>query len=289
MKRMVQILMGLSILGTSIAALAEDDGRCQFMDNKGVIPYEVAERSNAWGVFCSKLTAAEAAELNKEHKYAIYTGDNGRFLITTPPQYFGPTPTPPAVNTACNVYPFLDANFIKRVGVCSAGCYTPDQELQFDGQYMSIERAFARDAKTVTAMSALSTELQPQFAEQSIKSFVTGETKETIYTLQGEGGEQLTVTGEHPMVTGDGYLVAARDLKEGDALLGADGHLIVLGRISTRPYSGWVFNVKPQSEKKIENIVVAQGYLTGSNRFQNEWANEAFRLQQRDSLDLSAP
>lgn len=284
MKCIMQILMGLSILGTSIAAQAEDDGRCKFLDNMGVISYDAAARSNAWGVFCSKLTAAEANDLNAAHKYAIYAGADGSFLIITPPQYGGPGDMHP---TPCNVFPFLTAMGIRKIGICSAGCYTPEQELQFDGQYMSIERAFASDAKTVTTLSTFTTQLQPQFAEQSITSFVTGETNELVYTLLGEGGERLTVTGEHPMVTGEGYLVAARNLKEGDALLGADGQLIVLVRISVRPYKGWVFNVKPQSEKKIENIVVAQRYLTGSNRFQNEWANEAFRLQQRDSLDLS--
>jgi hypothetical protein len=41
------------------------------------------------------------------------------------------------------------------------------------------------------------------------------------------------------------------------------------------------------SHDKTENILVGQGFLTGSVRFQNEWADEVFRLSRRDDLDVS--
>lgn len=277
MKALIQKLVGIGMILSALPVHAGDEGRCSIMNNGGVISYDAAAESNKWGVDCGFLTATAAALYNADHKYAIYAGNNGSFLITNTPK----------TGTPCNVYAFLKKEDIKVVGACSAGCYPPEQELEFGSRPVSIEHAFRSDARTVTALSSASEIGGTTFSEQLIESFVSGETNETLYTLIGQGSERLVVTGEHPMVSADGSLVPARRLRAGDALLGKDGGLIELAEVATRPYKGWVWNVRPQSRNKLDNILVAQGFLTGSVRFQNEWANETYRLTLRDSLDVT--
>lgn len=262
---------------TLVPLYASADGRCEFMVNKGVISPDDARSSNEWGVKCKKITRDYADLLNKENKYAIYLY-NGCTLISTPPKACDPCDLKFGADAACK---------ISIAGTCTAGCYTPDQQLQFDSQYMSIEEAYQSEVRTVTALSAASHELVMSFAEQPIKAFVSGQTDEPIFTLATTDGQRLEVTGEHPMVAADGRIVPARSLQSGDALLGSDGDIHELRSVASRPYRGVVWNLTPVSQKKIDNVIVAQGLLTGSGRFQNEWANEAFRLGQRDELDVS--
>jgi hypothetical protein len=81
--------------------------------------------------------------------------------------------------------------------------------------------------------------------------------------------------------------VKAHTLKKGDRLAKANGTTARLTEVKTVSFTGTVWNVEPASRDKTENILVGQGFLTGSVRFQNEWADEAFRLSRRDDLDVS--
>jgi hypothetical protein len=168
-----------------------------------------------------------------------------------------------------------------------AGCYTPEQKVLFGGAYSGIQGAFESNASTVTALTDRSTMNSLSFAEQPIRTFVAGETTETIYVLTGARGETLQVTSEHPLVKDDGEIVKAKTLKRGDRLLLADGRADTLKSVETFTYEGLVWNVQPTSRNKTENILAAQGFLTGSVRFQNEWADDTFRLSLRDDLDVS--
>jgi hypothetical protein len=125
------------------------------------------------------------------------------------------------------------------------------------------------------------------WAEQPIRTYVAGETTEDIFILKDKKGDTLHVTSEHPLVLEDGTIVKARTLKKGDRIVKANGKSVKLDSVSTRSFTGTVWNVQPASHNKTENILAAQGFLTGSVRFQNEWADDVFRLSLRDELDVS--
>lgn len=277
MKKITSALLFIGLSLASAASRADDHGRCGFMANHGVVSKEAARSSNAWGVKCHKITRDYADALDAVQQYVIYVYD-GCKLIDTPPKECDPCDLKFGPGADCK---------ISVAGTCSAGCYPPSEQLQFGDSVMSIENAFRGDVRTVTALTERSTSEMLSYAPQAIQAFVSGETTESLYTLVGEAGQRLRVTAEHPMVSADGSLVRASTLQAGDALLGADGHLIPLAEVNVTPYSGWVWNIKPVSAEKTANILVANGYLTGSSRFQNEWANDAYRLSQRDRLDVS--
>lgn len=105
--------------------------------------------------------------------------------------------------------------------------------------------------------------------------------------LEGENGRRLEVSPNHAIVAADGSVVPANTLREGDGILDQYWHVVPLLKIQTREYEGTVMNILPQSREKKENILIAEGFLTGSMRFQNQWARQSFRLMLRDNLDVT--
>lgn len=229
-----------------------------------------AQGRNAWAKKCGYLTQQQHDMANTMDMYLVFT--TGKY---------GGNPNVPVESTK----PCIGG--LTPLGLCVKGCYTPDQSLEFSGQSMGIEAAY-HDAKvdTVTALTEEATLSNLEYAEQSIQAFVAGETEEAIFVLRGANGATLQVTSEHPMVLSDGSMVVAADLVVGDELLDRDGEPVELVSIGIRRYSGTVWNVQPESKHKQENILVAQGFLTGSVRFQNEWADELWRLMRRQNIEL---
>jgi hypothetical protein len=129
--------------------------------------------------------------------------------------------------------------------------------------------------------------------DQEIEAFISGATKETVFSFTTDTGKKLRVTGNHPLVLDNGLVVEASTVKTGFALLGiVEGteSLVKSEKIVSvqeEVYEGTVHNLQPVSTKRIENIVVAQGLLNGSNRFQNEWSQREYRIRARASHDVS--
>ena len=56
----------------------------------------------------------------------------------------------------------------------------------------------------------------------------------------------------------------------GDELVRADGSLDPIVKIDRTIHEGKVYNLRPVSEDHVSNVLVAQGFLVGSSRFQND-------------------
>ncbi len=269
MNRVQILLIALALLAPQIAS-ADMYTRCA----EDQLTITQAKGRNAWARKCAYIDADEQAFYDMKALYVVFT--KGSWTGN-------PAPVIPVDGTKPCI------NGLLPLGNCKAGCYTPTQELLFGGEPMSIERGYLSDQPTITALTAESTPEAMEFGEQAIDSFVAGETSEDIFILHGDGKQRLEVTAHHPMVLMDGALIAADSLLPGDVLLGADGEPIVLVEVEKVPFKGAVWNVQPESVDKRENILVAQGFLTGSVRFQNEWASDVYRLTRRDKIQLPRP
>ncbi|WP_245678480.1 hypothetical protein [Chondromyces crocatus] len=262
---------------TTTPAHTQTVARCTLDDALGTVS---AVGRNAWARKCGHISASAEAFFNSEHLYVVYQNACSSY------------PNVPLGSSCAKHAPTVESApcvaGLSYVGTCIAGCYTPTQELSFEGRPIPIEEAHAEGLSTVSALTRESNIEALTFAEQPIRAFVSGETIERIFLLEALDGRRLEVTSEHPMVDWRGDIVRANTLSAGDRLLGADGTLITLNSVSTFPYSGLVWNVMPSSHDKRENIVNASGFLSGSVRFQNEWAAEAYRLAVRDALDVSS-
>lgn len=186
----------------------------------------------------------------------------------------------PTIFNDCNLYvwdqtagtltPWTGSFYV--VAYCESGCYAPDQSLRFsDGDVNVVDAMKARRDDLVTlspdaTLDALTTQIS------RVASYTTEirDAENVIYTLTTASGGSLSVTSEHPILTSEGRLVQAQKLARGDELLRADGTSDPITRIEKAPRFGKVYNIKPVSPEPVANILIAQGYLVGSARFQND-------------------
>jgi hypothetical protein len=105
-----------------------------------------------------------------------------------------------------------------------------------------------------------------------------------ILEFEMESGGKLRITPDHPLVTEDGYLRAANTFKTGEHLVKADGSLDPIHSITPQTFLGKVYNVQPKTAENVSNVLVAEGYLNGSSRYQNENVMDLNRLILRTTL-----
>jgi hypothetical protein len=155
---------------------------------------------------------------------------------------------------------------------CESSCYAPDQSLRFGKGDVNIVEAMRdkRDDLITLTPDATLDNLATQ--TQKVYSYTTEirDAENTIFELFTASGGLLRVTSEHPVVTGEGRLVKASQLAEGDELLKPDGTTDVITAVEKTTHFGKVYNIKPMSREPVANLLIAQGYVVGSARFQND-------------------
>jgi len=155
---------------------------------------------------------------------------------------------------------------------CESGCYTPDQSLRFSDGDVNIVDAMKAQRDDLVTLSPDATLDNPVTQTSEVYSYTRDirDAEQVIYQITTASGGALSVTNEHPILTPEGRLVKAEKLTAGDQLLKADGTPDPITGIVKTTYFGKVYNVKPVSRERVANILIAQGYLVGSARFQNE-------------------
>lgn len=278
-KFILAVGIGITIMSTTGVAFAQLEDRCRRDDQLNA---DQARGRNAWSRRCGYITVSRENALNDEGEYQVYT----RACATYP--------VIPAGSDCQRYVPTSEAEAciygMAKLGTCYAGCYTPTQRVAFNGEYSPVPKAAESRRPTVTALARGSQQSSLRFGEQPIRAFVrgdTGEMEEDVFLLETSDGGRLEVTSEHPMVTDQGAIVRAKSLRVGDKILRSNGNTATLSRVTVSPFKGTVWNVQPVSHNKTENILDAEGFLTGSIRFQNEWASDNYRLSLRDDLDVS--
>jgi hypothetical protein len=170
--------------------------------------------------------------------------------------------------------------------ICQPGCYTPDQEIQFANGPVAIEQAVANGIIDLVTLSPDSTLDQIWLMENKVASFSMDmkEIQQDILVFRMASGGQLKVTTQHPIVTEDGTIKPAQDFKAGESLVKVDGSFDEILSVDKIDWFGRVFNVRPETTDLVSNVVVAQGYLNGSGRFQFEYLQELNRVILRENI-----
>lgn len=165
-------------------------------------------------------------------------------------------------------------------------CLTPEQPVKFNGAYVPIEEAARVGRPTVTTLATRPGVEGARLGEQPVRQFIATAFIGDIFQMRLNSGIAVDLTGNHPMVLSDGRIVQADTLRAGDALLRADGDVEEITSISTKPYNGNVWTVRPNSEKKLENVMLVNGLLTGSSHFTAQWAYDETRLVRARTIDI---
>ncbi len=157
-------------------------------------------------------------------------------------------------------------------GYCTSGCYTPDQQISFASGDETILGALNALRTGVTTLSPDSTLESIKLKTDEVASYSRDVHDASLVTfeIRTRSGGQLRVTDQHPVLIGNGRLVEARTLKVGNELIKADGTRDPIVSVTQMPYFGKAYNLKPVATNRVANLLIAQGFLVGSSRYQNE-------------------
>jgi len=180
----------------------------------------------------------------------------------------------------CNLYTNANATTIADTsvtgmfvnGFCTASCYTPDQQISFasgDAPILDALTKLRNDVKTLTPSSTLGN-ISLKTDGVSTYTREIHDSTHVIFDIRTKSGGELKVTDKHPVLVDSGRILEARSLKAGQSLIKADGTLDPIVSIEKTSHFGKVYNLKPTATNRVANILVAQGFLVGSSRYQNE-------------------
>ena len=185
-------------------------------------------------------------------------------------------------NAACDAIP---ANALGDIA-CTSSCYKPDVQVLFKDGYTDILNAFEQKLPMVSVVAGSSTRENIKLKNKNVANYTESvvDSVHQIKVLKMKSGGVLRVTENHPLVNQEGRLVEAGNLKKGDYLLGADGKADEITVASEDSYFGKVYNVSPKSKNLLENLVIAEGYLSGSSWYQNDGVLNVNRILLRSSI-----
>jgi hypothetical protein len=176
---------------------------------------------------------------------------------------------PDAGGTNCLLLPAQAVN----AGLCVSGCYVEGTPLQFADGPIGIKVALDHGKADLVTLAPTATLDNLDYVTNKVARYSKDLVEEwqEIYSLSTKSGGALRVTSEHPLLTSDGTIRQAKSLQVGDNLVRADGVFDPIVGIEINNVFTKVYNVKPVTTDYTSNIVIAGGYLNGSQRYQNEF------------------
>ncbi|WP_171444775.1 Hint domain-containing protein [Myxococcus xanthus] len=219
--------------------------------------------------------------------YPVYVDPNNMYSPWKGP---GASGTPTASYTGAQIqnnvpYTFKPAH-IQMDGLCEPGCYTPDQKILLSDGAMGIREALESGRTDLVTLSPGASFGALSFMKNRVEHYTLDRdaTEQEILTFRTRSGGALRVTTEHPLVTPDGTLKRARELGVGDSLVDRHGQADEIVSLDTKWEYTRAYNVRPATKDFASNIIIAQGYLNGSQRFQSEYVDEMNRMILRGNV-----
>lgn len=169
---------------------------------------------------------------------------------------------------------------IEMDGLCEPGCYTPDQQILLSDGPKGIKEALETGRLDLVTLTPEATFAKLDLMDNKVETYTLDklEAEQEILTFHTASGGELRVTTEHPLVMPDGTLKRARDVAAGESLVTKEGKFDLIVEVDKDLVNTRAYNVRPVTEDLTSNIIVAQGFLSGSQRFQSEYVTEMNRL-----------
>ena len=133
---------------------------------------------------------------------------------------------------------------------CPASCYEPDQKILFSEGEKPIAEALEKGQDQVVTLTDAATLDNVSLQSRKVRNYTRSATptKNQILTISSQSGGQLKVTKNHPILTAEGLMIEAGNLKVGDSLVQIDGQTDAIVSISEKEYYGRVFNIQPEAD-----------------------------------------
>lgn len=281
------LLLGLQ--GTSSAQLLTQN-RCQ---NAYGISSSTAQARYAWASYCRSNPAGgrNGTVYLSDASISDYNNSSSLLRPWLFPTYFNymnftPWDIPGSAyqyGNNCTALP--DGTW--NVGLCVAGCFPADAQVTFAEGDVEIKEAYDKGRLDLVTLSPEASLDELDYIENQVEAYTVDivEAWQTIYTFDMKSGGRLRVTDAHPVLVADGTMRVAKSLEVGDSLVRADGSEDPIADVQVDRFFGKVYHVKPTTLDYSSNIIVAQGYLNGSARYQNEFLDMVNGVILRRSLE----
>jgi hypothetical protein len=183
----------------------------------------------------------------------------------------------------------IPAGFIWKAS-CRSSCYAPEQQILFPEGLFAIKQAFEQKLPSVMVVDEESTMEKVTLSPIKLSHYTISrkDGKQEILVFRTLSGGKLKVTPNHPLLDQEGIIREASSFKAGDSLIRLQGGRDLIVSIEPETFFGRVYNLAPRTESLVNNIVVAEGFLSGSELYQNEFNDQMnrriFRATLPDSL-----
>lgn len=269
---------------------AQGKGRLAWADKyRGSNPYHITSPTGRDPSFLSNSSSRTIADSpDSPVIYPVYLDALGVTAWTAGPG--GPTAAAAYASLPTDQYVNIDYTIkpkdVWNDGLCEAGCYTPNQKILFEDGETPIANAQQLGKTNLITLSADSMFGNLSLTANPVLHYTMDKQpmQQPILTFHMHSGGRLSVTTEHPLVNEQGMVRKAKLMAVGDHLVKQDGTPDEIVSIDEASWFGRVYNLKPVSTNLTENILVAQGYLNGSGRYQSEFLEELNRILLRDSV-----
>jgi hypothetical protein len=283
------------LFATSASAQVPNEGRCA---SDQLYSNTVANERIEWALRCGHITAQQAWSYRNE--FDVAAGMPKPKTLYTYPLFGWLYPdiyrtvvwvAPTDRNAQCPLpYNGTYGGYARVVSECLVGCYTPEQKLRFSTGEVTIQDAEENDRTDIVTLSAVASMERLSFQTGQVASYTVDivDAEQTILNIRTRSGGHLRVTTNHPIVDSSGVMKQADEFLEGDELIREDGSLDPIVSIEKELFYGKTYNLKPDTYDALTNIVVAQGFLNGSGRYQDKTVTEGNRALLRRNIPDSA-
>lgn len=160
-------------------------------------------------------------------------------------------------------------------------CLTADQKVNFESGNVTILDAYQMNMDNVMVLSNDSTLKEPKWKSAPVSYYsenTLNSKNQYIITITTKNQKTVKVTPSHPLINESGFLLPASSFKKGDSLVKENGELEEIDSITKTSFKGKVYSLAPEKTFNISSdnfkpksqILSVQGFLTGSDNFQNE-------------------
>ncbi|MEI8348040.1 MAG: Hint domain-containing protein [Pseudomonadota bacterium] len=174
---------------------------------------------------------------------------------------------------------------------CKGGCFNRGQKILTPSGYRFIEKMNTVNTPLVMSLTSNATLTKPEFKSTHVSTYLFSAqpAKQEMYKIKTLMAGEIEVTGNHPMILSDGTVKRADLLVPGlDNLVLKDGNFDLVKEISKSKFKGIVYNIElnaAEAKTPGEEIIVAQDFLVGSQKLQDDYLAVANRKIMRINLN----
>lgn len=187
---------------------------------------------------------------------------------------------------SCNTLRKVDTPLQYLEGWCACGCFAPFTKIAVTEKSAitdSIQDNFIQELLFVKAKK-ITTHFQRynlvhltddatlhnlQITASPIRISTEGMEKKELVQIVTEDYRKLLVTPRHPILTSNGTMVMARDLRPDHLLVNRNGNNIGIKSLSTIPFKGKVYNFMSESDSHNGHVIFAEDLAVGDLYWQS--------------------